>query len=253
MRTGTLRSAMAAVGVLVGASILPASGGPALQGAKAIPPKISLKLACSETTSLEVEDWRGAVFGNNLYFLVSLLSRHGIEIEIARVPRLRGIVDTVNGKYDGLCSCLSNENLQKTFHYSQPLGYISIGVVTKRGAYRRSLVKHPRLKNRSPVRLGVVAGDGLEAIAKSKGLKGFTVLESHQQGYQMLDLGRIDRMIVLGSSVRRDARRLVFSLKYQYTELDRPTVHLCLSGAKGKEIISTLDGALQSYRLLAGR
>lgn len=251
MRNGSLRTTLAAVATLMIATSFNAAAGPVLQKVSHPSAKATLKLACSTTATLEVEDWRGSVFGNDLFFLVSLLSRHDIEIDIARVPRTRGIVDARNGKYDGLCSCLSNEKLEETFHHSQPLGYISIGVISNRGSEQRLVVKHPRKRHRRPVRWGAVSSDGLKSFLNGEGITEFTLLESHEQGYRMLELGRIDKLAVLGASVRRHSKKAIFRLKFQYRELARPTLHFCLSGTKGKEIIDMLDGSLSSYRLIA--
>jgi ABC-type amino acid transport substrate-binding protein len=221
--------------------------GPVRKGTAPEPSRTSLKLACTPMTTLDVEDRLGGVFGNGFYFLVSVMARHRVDINITMVPRMRGIIGVKSGKYDGLCSCLSNEKLGSAFHQSNPLGYLSVGAISNRNANHVFGTTKSDDVVKGQLRWGVVSSDGLYDYLRSEGIVNFASLETYEQGYRMLDLDRIDMLLVHKSSARGLGTEPSFDLKYQYRELFRPTLHFCLAGLKGKKIIDELDGTLGNY------
>jgi ABC-type amino acid transport substrate-binding protein len=247
MKSRSLQRTTVAALMLILAAMTGGVAGPIVKGTNPEPSRTSLKLACTPMTTLEVEDRLGAVFGNGFYFLVSVMARHRVDINITMVPRMRGIIGVKSGKYDGLCSCLSNEKLGSAFHQSNPLGYLSVGAISNRNTNRVSGTTKSDDVGKRQLRWGVVLSDGLYDYLRREGIENFASLESYEQGYRMLDLDRIDMLLVHKSSARGLGKEPSFDLKYQYRELFRPTLHFCLAGLKGKKIIDELDGTLRNY------
>ncbi|CTQ52128.1 hypothetical protein LP7551_00645 [Roseibium album] len=247
MKANSLQTTTVAALMLVLAAMTSSIAGPVLKGGNPDTARKFLKLACTSMMTVEVEDQLGVAFGNGFNFLVSVMAQHRVDINITMVPRMRGIIDVRSGKYDGLCSCLSNEGLGRVFHQSTPLGYISVGAISNRNADKLSSLAKSSDLIKAQLRWGVVLSDGTYDYLRNEGVDDFAILESYDQGYRMLDLDRIDLLLVHKSTARGLRKSALFDVKYQYRELFRPTLHFCLAGLKGKKIISELDRTLGDY------
>jgi ABC-type amino acid transport substrate-binding protein len=207
----------------------------------------TLQLACDSSSAIEVEDYRGVETGNGMRILTSVLARHQVNVNFTQLPRKRGIVGAASGKYDGLCSCLSSESLGGSFYYSEPLGRTSVGAISSKGEVGQLQVGSIDSLGSRGLNWGVVASDGLRSLLKRSGIRNYALLDSYEQGFRMLELGRIDVLLVHKSTAFAHVRSSSFLARYKYQELMRPSFHLCLTGARGKKIIESLNVTLKKF------
>ncbi len=206
----------------------------------------TLKLACGAQSDVDLEDARGTEFGTGLHVLSGVLAKHKMNADFTELPRKRGIAEARSGKYDGLCSCLAEEDLDSSFTYSEPLGRISVGAITNRRAAIPAGLDHEADLETRDLIWGVVTSDGSNSYLRQVGVRNFVRVESYQQGFRMLDLRRVDVLLVEKSNaIGRDASA-EFQTRYRYEELLRPSVHLCLTGVRGKKIIDALNVTLRN-------
>jgi ABC-type amino acid transport substrate-binding protein len=207
----------------------------------------TLQLACDSSSAIEVEDSRGVETGNGMRILTSVLARHQMNANFTQLPRKRGIVGAASGKYDGLCSCLSSERLGGSFYYSEPLGQASIGAISSKDDVSQFQADNGENLGRRGLNWGVVASDGLRDLLKQRGVRNYALLDSHEQGFQMLELGRIDVLLAHKSTAFAHVINSSSPSRYSYQELMRPSFHLCLTGARGKRIIEALNVTLKKF------
>jgi ABC-type amino acid transport substrate-binding protein len=242
------RHVMPIVAVLLSVAVSTgAAAGSASKFAADLAGEGALQLACDSSSAIEVEDSRGVETGNGMRILTSVLARQQLNVSFTQLPRRRGIVGAASGKYDGLCSCLSSERLGGSFYYSEPLGQTSVGAISSKGQVSQLQVGSTEGLGSRGLNWGVVASDGLRDFLKQAGVGNYALLDSYEQGFQMLELGRIDVLLVHKSTAYAHIRSSSFLTKYSYQELMRPSFHLCLTGSRGKRIIETLNVSLKNF------
>lgn len=235
-----------AVLFLVASSAVGLAGSADDQGMAALG-QSALRLACDPLSGIQLEDSRGIEAGNGMGVLSTVLAKHQLKVRFTELPRRRGIAGARSGRYDGLCSCLSSEDLGGSFYYSEPLGKASIGAVSNSAGDSRLMLGFSGKSNGQALTWGLVEGDGLQGVLRGKGIQNYTFLESYAQGFQMLELGRIDVLLAHKSIALAHARSSPSYSGYNYRELMRPSFHLCLTGVRGKRIIETLNVTLKRF------
>jgi ABC-type amino acid transport substrate-binding protein len=208
-------------------------------------PDIGLRLACSSKTMFEVERDIDGKFSKSIDLLVSQMSRVNVKIETTILPRNRGIAEAKNGNFDGLCICTSDENLRGAFYHSAPIGFAPFGVISN-----SDLREGPLMETRDPFsyrsrKWGVVLDDGFGEFLKQMKVENVVSLETHQQAFKMLELKRIDGFLVRKFSPADREYSTRYKKRFHYKELSRPTLHFCLSGLLGREVIERVDASLQ--------
>jgi ABC-type amino acid transport substrate-binding protein len=208
-------------------------------------PIIGLRLACSSKTMFEVERDIDGKFAKSFDLLVSQMTRVNVKIETTTLPRNRGIAEAKNGNFDGLCVCTSDENLRGAFYHSMPIGFAPFGVISNRDV-REGLL----MEIRDPLmygsrKWGVVLDDGFGEFLRQKKVENVVSLETHQQAFKMLELNRIDGFLVRKYSAADREYSTRYTKRFQYRELSRPTLHFCLNGLLGREVIERVDASLR--------
>jgi hypothetical protein len=206
-----------------------------------------LKLACSKTLSLEVEDEQSRPRGNVLNIIAAIFDQIDTQLSFSFLPTKRALALTKRHGFDGLCACL-NSGLKKSWlQYSEPLGFVSVGSVTRSNSKQTKYVEANALENRKDHVVGILHDDEFlqNTLPLRLNVQKFTNAE---QGFEMLELGRIDEFLVYRTTFEHTTWDNSKRRRYSYREIARPSVHLCLASYNQANLLVRFNASIKRLK-----
>lgn len=185
-------------------------------------------LACNDFPPLKIEHpGLDGLQGTDVEAIAEIAKRAGLKLESRFMPWKRGYAEASEGTIDGICSCSYREDRAALFHFSDAIGYTSIGVFHHPGSKPDPLSKISDLTDPHFGKIGVVKGYNLEAELDDAKVPHVAV-SGDQQAFEMLTNGRLDHLFSFRAPIDFIARHETGKV-VPYSELRSSPYFICLS------------------------